>query len=293
MGRSLPLTTLLVLAVFALTGGIIWLAYGETGNVDGEPPLIKASATPLKRAPDDPGGRPVADLGGVGELMADQPGETADERLMPTPEQPLSPAEAAVASLARAGLSDDLRPSPEKREQATAALKELVTGLKADGSGLGGPVSATTDRLPSPTRPGDLSASRISEKPLQRNEPEGLADAGIADNSAPSSTGLQTAAIGQSAAGGDTSGFEATPGGRFRVQLAAVRGENDAKRALSIFQQQFGEDIGNLKPFFERAENSNGIFYRVQVGTFADSSEASSLCGRIKKKNASCFVVRR
>lgn len=289
MGRHMPLTTIFVLAVFAATGGIIWLAFGDTGNVVGEPPLIRASAVPLKQAPDDPGGRKVAELGGVSDLLVDQPEGVTEERLMPTPEQPLSPAEAAVASLADGGTPEGLTPNPEERGKAKAALEALISELSSGDapSGVGGP---PTGRLPTPSRPRDDGVAgqpRNSDIALQPNEPESRTNPDL------SSGEVQLVAVGDEAANGDGARFQSVPGGQFRVQLAAVREESDARRAWSLFQEQLGAYVGGLEPFFEMAETSNGTFYRVQIGPFADSGEANSLCVELKKQDVSCFVVSR
>jgi cell division septation protein DedD len=284
----LPLTTLVVLAVFAASGVVVWLAYADIGPIHGEPPLIRAAAEPLKQAPDDPGGRRVADLGGIGDLLDDQSGEIAEERLMPTPEQPLSPAEAAMASLNRSGAAvDELFPDPAQREQAAKALKELVDELRASDlaapSGVGGPADDPTDRQPSPARGNTRQQARSvgwAEKP---NEPESRGKAGV------SRASTEVAELGD----GPAPRFEGTPGGRYRVQLAAVRGEDDAKRAWSHFREQLGAYIGSLEPYFEMASTDNGTFYRVQIGPFADNSEANSLCLELKKQDTSCFVVSR
>ena len=37
----------------------------------------------------------------------------------------------------------------------------------------------------------------------------------------------------------------------------------------------------------------NGVFYRVQIGPFASLQEAEALCDELKRRNASCFVIRR
>jgi cell division septation protein DedD len=290
MGNSLPLTTFFVLAVFAATGGVIWLAYGDTGRVVGEPPLVKASATPLKQAPDDPGGRTVPDLGGVGELLADQPAGVIEERLMPTPEQPLSPDEAAIASLEK----DRPSPKPEERNKARAALEALISELRSEDdtpSGVGGPATA---RLPSPSRPSRVRTTRQSssgDTTLQPNEPEGRRNPDVSSPDA--SSNIQLAAIDDDAAREGTARFQGAPDGRFRVQLAAVREEEDAKRAWALFQERLGAHIADLEPFFEMAETGNGVFYRVQIGPFADRNIADSLCLELKKQDASCFVVSR
>ena len=289
MGRSLPLTTFFVLAVFAATGGIIWLAHGDTGRIVGEPPLVKASATALKQAPDDPGGRTVADLGGVGELLADEPSGVTEERLMPTPEQPLSPEEAASER-------DGLSPKPEERDRARAALEALISELRSEDetpSGVGGPATA---RFPSPSRPSRARSARPSssddatsqpDAAPQPNEPESPRNPDVFSPDA--SSNIQLAAIDDE----ETARFRGEPGGRFRVQLAAVREEDDAKRAWALFQDRLGAHVADLEPFFEMAETGNGVFYRVQIGPFADRNVADSLCLELKKQDASCFVVSR
>ncbi|MGI9463537.1 MAG: SPOR domain-containing protein [Aestuariivirgaceae bacterium] len=284
---------------------IIWLAYGETGAVSLEagPPLIKAAALPLKRAPDDPGGEAVAELGGVGALLTDQPETAGEERLMPTPEQPLSPAEEAVASLGQKDTPGAEIPSPEQRAKAKVALEKLVSELNANSpatpSGAGGPVSATTETLPTPSRPDVARTARVYDDAEQTNQPESSGEISVAPISDPASDGIevsgdvQVAAVGDVAVGNGDVRFQGTPGGRFRVQLAAVREESDAQRAWTLFKDQLGAFVGGLEPFFERAETNNGTFYRVQIGPFADNGEANSLCIELKKRNASCFVVSR
>jgi cell division septation protein DedD len=80
---------------------------------------------------------------------------------------------------------------------------------------------------------------------------------------------------------------------RYRVQVAAVREEADARRAWSLFMADLGPVLRDVQPFFERAETANGIFYRVQIGPFATQQAAESMCEDLKQRNASCFVIRR
>jgi cell division septation protein DedD len=79
----------------------------------------------------------------------------------------------------------------------------------------------------------------------------------------------------------------------YRIQLAAVRNEADARRAWGLFQNSMGDVVGGLDPIIERADTANGTFYRVQVGPFANLAAAESLCEQLKQRNASCFVIRR
>jgi cell division septation protein DedD len=271
---------LLALAAFAASGAVIWLAYGDAREMapNGQPPLIQADATPLKRSPDDPGGRAVAELGGVGELLIDQP-DQAEERLLPRPEQPVAPP-------AEAG----------ERTKARAALEALVSEIRsdriADGDvGVGGPNSEDPVNFPSPARPSfepspAESSVAGSNQPSEERRAVTAATARPAETSAPEPQPNVEIAVASPT-------FKATPGGRYRVQLAAVREEADAKRAWAVFQEHLGPFISGLQPFFERADTSNGVFYRVQVGPFGETSEADQLCVELKKQDASCFVVTR
>ncbi|MGI9501136.1 MAG: SPOR domain-containing protein, partial [Geminicoccaceae bacterium] len=277
-GFRFSVAPLAAFLVFAASAGIIWLAHIEAGEmtVDRRPPLVKASTAPLKRSPDDPGGRAIADLGGVGDLLRDQPVET-EERLLPRTEQPVTPDER--------GDTPGAALNPEARLEARAALEALVSEIRsdrpADGqSGVGGPEFDASSTPTSPARPPASPARPVDST---SSNPAEAAEA-VTDASATEGQPAETDVASLSPT------FEATTHGRYRVQLAAVRAENDAKRAWSLFQQQLGPFISGLQPFFERAETSNGTFYRVQVGPFGDTADADRLCVELKKQNASCFV---
>ena len=81
--------------------------------------------------------------------------------------------------------------------------------------------------------------------------------------------------------------------GDFRIQLAAVRSEADAQRAWQLFMGDLGFMLADVEPIFERADTAHGVFYRVQIGPFASQEAAESLCEQLKRRNASCFVIRR
>lgn len=262
------LAPFLALFAFAISAGVVWLAHIEAGEMtlDRRPPLVKASSAPLKRSPDDPGGSAVADLGGVRDLMRDQPAEIPaeiEERLLPTAEQPVPPAAAATG----AGET----PSPEGRSPANDALEALVAEIRTDETGEDDGTAASNE-APIAVTPAE---------PIPQGSTAG--EPAPADNAAPEEAEVAAA----------RPTFEATESGRYRVQLAAVRDENGAQQAWTVFQAQLGPFISGLKPFFERAETNNGTFYRVQVGPFGQSEEADRLCVELKKRNASCFVVAR
>ena len=94
-GRVRRLWSVLPVGVaFALFGVVVWLAYQDAGIGPpvGEPPLIKAAPDPLKVRPDETEESSLAaEQGAVGRLWSDAEQADQPERLLPSPEAPLSP----------------------------------------------------------------------------------------------------------------------------------------------------------------------------------------------------------
>lgn len=83
------------------------------------------------------------------------------------------------------------------------------------------------------------------------------------------------------------------PDHQFRVQVAAARNEVNAYNAWTKFRSTLDPTMTNIMPYFEQAETTNGIFYRVQIGPFPTRDKARDLCARLKERDISCFVVDR
>jgi hypothetical protein len=368
-GRRRRLWSVLpVCAGFAVFGVIVWLAYQDAGlgRPSGEPPLIRAAPEPIKLPPEQAEETALAaeQGGAVGRLWSDAEQVDQPERLLPPPEEPLSPPSseppAAVAETPaqpdgrsagtaaapgganRAGATSDAAeaalpgatPAPasaaapqpatdESLQQAEAALDRLlaeVTAMSEDkgapgataakpseaqGSGAApsdaGPPNApatTATAAATATRPAPLAPPAPPQKPAPQPSastatsgtearPAG-ARAGAPASDAPPTAATETAALSPAPAPPPVAAD-----GEFRIQLAAVRGEADARRAWDLFAGDLGSVLGGVKPIFERADTTNGVFYRVQIGPFASQQAAESLCERLKQHNASCFVIRR
>jgi len=321
-------------AVFAAFGAIVWLAYehGSQGPPVGEPPLVRAPATPIKLAADE-SQEEIADGGEVLDMLSDTaPGEPL-ERLLPPPEEPLAPvqqvAEPVVPDEAGAEVAAASEPAPDSvpipqpqvatpppEEPQTAQLpreqpepqppasvseptpEEAEAALDA----LLAEVTEQAEAAPAPGRTGNNGAEPSTVRPA-------VAPPAPPPTSPPSTTlagrssGEVTAiAPDRRPAASGTSGTAATSaertqtaalGGPFRIQLAAVRDEADARRAWDLFQVDLGPVLEGLEPYIERADTANGVFYRVQIGSFASLQEAEALCDQLKQRNASCFVIRR
>jgi hypothetical protein len=379
----LVLIALPIVAVFAGFGAVVWLAYqdGSYGSPIGEPPLVVADRSPIKLAPDDPGGGTIADQGQVRELLSETVPPQTMERLLPPEEEPLTPGQQAVDDATRmaelpgaetdTGDAATAPAAPEAVAETTAegevameaevmaepeAVPAPVTAERPDSeptessfstTGTGGPVD---DGRPPTGTPSEAEAAldallaevtqnsgrrpapveTTTPAPAERDvatataAPQQVRPAVTVSPAPPSTTGSGATSAGTSVADispGERVGeipararsspesgepftvvvprIEEAPDantaleGRFRVQLAAVRAEADARRAWDLFQVDLGPVLQGLQPYIERADTGNGTFYRVQVGSFAALVEAETLCEDLKQRNASCFVVRR
>jgi cell division septation protein DedD len=86
--------------------------------------------------------------------------------------------------------------------------------------------------------------------------------------------------------------FAFTAGGDYLVQIAALRSEDAAETAWKRVTASAPELYYGASKIIQRADlGSEGVFYRLRVGAFADRSEASAFCDAIKEAGANCIVV--
>jgi len=86
--------------------------------------------------------------------------------------------------------------------------------------------------------------------------------------------------------------FAFASGGEYLVQIAALRSEEAAETAWKRVTASAPELYYGATKIIQRADlGSEGVFYRLRVGAFADRSEASAFCDAIKEAGANCIVV--
>jgi cell division septation protein DedD len=385
-------------AIFAAFGAVVWLAYQHGADVPpvGEPPLIKAPTAALKLPPDEAGESTVADQGEVRDLLTDTPPGNQLERLLPSPEEPMTPEVAAQTPTPGHNPGSTPAPSDTAAAHASSTPTPAPTAAVTPPAPTPAPTAQVTPPVqpapppaqpasppaqvagpPAPATPTPQMAAKPAEPPRQPpvaverqsaeatppsatqspEEAEAALDALLAEvtqsaKSPPASANLPPAGTparppvatpapappsvaavnpaprpveaapqpppaavrpsnqqGQvTAIAPDRPGsqplpaptLEPAPNGRvaaldgaYRIQLAAVRDEADARRAWELFVIDLGPVLKSVQPFIERADTANGVFYRVQIGPFASLQEAESLCDQLKQRNASCFVIRR
>ena len=281
------------------------------------PPLIEQPAIAeqtLEQPAGQPASEPAAETPAIG--MAGEEGASDVSAGALSPEAPVDVPDSASLQPATA----------ESSQEAEAALDRLLAEVTALSEGTDAPAAAPAapaadqgatevapDREESPaSQPATTTAAvptsgRVAPAapPAKPASAAPAATAGTSTEVRPAgavtgapTVGAQaparpTATAALSGAGAPISPLPVVPDGEFRIQLAAVRGEADARRAWNLFMVDLGPVLSTVEPIFERAETANGVFYRVQIGPFASQETAESLCEQLKQRNASCFVIRR
>ncbi len=162
--RLLPVWLLLGAAVLA---GGAWAVTDRMGGGSSSPdetsvPLITASAEPWKVRPDDPGGMEIPNQGTlIYETLTTADPEEAPERILPPPEEPMSPPS----------------PEPDRAEElavaASGAANEVAT--QQPGAGVVDRQAPPPIEEAAPAEPEVPEIAAIREEPL--TEPEAPAEA--------------------------------------------------------------------------------------------------------------------
>jgi SPOR domain len=75
------------------------------------------------------------------------------------------------------------------------------------------------------------------------------------------------------------------------VQLAAVRSETAAKSEWERLSKRLPDLLSQHRPAFSKTEHDGHTLWRVRTGGFADTTQATAFCERVRAKGASCSVA--
>lgn len=264
-GRPSPLRGRLIggfVAVVAVIGllvaGMSWYMNSDTGpGGSGEAALIRASTTPYKVPPSDPGGMIVEGQGdtvyatGAGA----DPGGTID--LTAIPEEPVSRSGPAVDTSEIA--TAQLPPSSAARPGAPATTPKA-------------PAPATVAKLPTakPAAPAQIAAVVPPKTAVIQLKPAALPPKAAAPAAAPVSGGT----------------------GSYALQLGAFSSKAKADAAWKSISGRFAF-VAALNKSVEPVGKGDTTLYRLRAGGIASRGSADNLCGRLKVSGDSCTVVGR
>jgi cell division septation protein DedD len=255
-GRPL-LRIILVAVVMTLFAGSLWYAYDHVrSRSPGEVPLIRADISATKARPEQPGGMAIPDQD---KLVYNQGrAQPQVEKLLPPPETPLPRPVAAAEPIPEPPVAPVVPPSTPGPGPATlpaeAAVSTVVTRPQ--------PVAAVPPAAP---------AQPVAVTPPPKPAPVAVA--------APPAT-VQAPT-------------KAPAGGGFRLQLAALRSEDAAKKEWSRIKQANKDLLGAYAAAWPRVDlGDRGIYYRLQAGPVSDGAAAERVCSELKRRNVGCILVR-
>ena len=292
-GRSAVMVASALLGAIAL-GGALAYAYKQSGG-SGETPLVTADATPVKEAPNQPGGK---EFPHKNKLIYDRltnndtPGT---ERLVPRQEDvavPALPPATATAGLPAPVATTDL--ANPAQAGADGARKVNTFVVRPDGS------------VEAPAAAAAAGAAATAAGQAAQGAP------GQAAQVAQNATGAATQAAGQAAnmmpvpvpqampqqvaaANPAPAAAPAAPAAdsKYVVQLGSSKSQTDALANFADAQQKYPSLLGTYQPVVRKTDlGAKGTWYRLQVGPMADKSAAYKLCGQLKSKgHADCLVM--
>jgi hypothetical protein len=283
---------LVVLIVFAVVG---WWGYrhfaGRAGG--GQVPVVAADQTPEKVPPAD---QPATQTQSQQETVYNQisPGSTAQqpEVLLPQPETPSTPPAPAASTTAPStttqsgAASVTAAPSVPAVPAPPPAAGSTTTGSTTTGNSTG---TLTETLLPA-------ESTTSTTAPATTGQAAGTQTATTAP-SAPAATDTQgttatdQAATGTAATAPAPANDAPTAAGNYRVQLAALKTEADAKTAWKRLAAKYPDILGPLAMHIEKVDlGTKGIYYRVQAGPFTDKNAARDVCAKLTPKGQPCLV---
>ncbi len=286
--------TLIILVLIAGAGTGAWARWGDQlrlASAD-EIPVVRADAAPFKVRPDQPGG---LDIPNRDKLVYDRleslPPPPRAENLLPRPEAPLPPPSAAPVktAVAKKPLPPPVPPAIKTELKAAAAM----------------PAKPAPPAAPPAVKTKSKTAAAPPAKPVPpviRTELK--AAAATPAKSAPpppappvikTKSKAAAAAPAKPAASAPKSAARAArPAGKgYRVQLAAVRSERDARREWTRLRTRHSGLLDRLRLSVVRADlGDKGIYYRLRAGPLENKAAARTLCGELTKIKVGCLVVR-
>jgi hypothetical protein len=292
-GGMMTVVAVLALAVVGTGGAFAYRTYMGSPR-GGEPPIIRADASPTKVVP-APSGDGVAKVpdrmttGGAEKIV---PREEAPVDVNAGARQVFPPVNPLTAAIAPPGTKPPAAPAASGSPLASGTLVGdeprkirtlAVKGDPADVAATPAPKPAATPRpVPSPAAARAPAPSPAANANASANAPLSLSPQGA--QSAPADTRTRVAS---------TNAAQPAPsgGGSYVVQVSSQRSEADATASFRALQGKFPSVLGSRAPLIKRADlGDKGVYYRAMVGPFASSEEAAQVCGNLKTAGGQCVV---
>ncbi|MBS9476152.1 SPOR domain-containing protein [Ancylobacter radicis] len=287
---------MMVAALLAVTVTGVAIGYvvmsGSRGTVttSGDAPVIHAEQGPNKIVP----AQPAQEQGSDGQkLIYDRVGgstPTGNERVVSSEEQPVDMSQAAQPQ--PRVIQPAPSPSASSSANATEPKRVRTLTVRADGSIVedapASPVPAGSASVQSgaqPTASAPIPLSSGSGAPVSTSPTPLAATPSIVPN-APNTPARVAAAPAPAASA-------PAAAGAYVVQIASVRSEAEAQATWRSMQAKYPGVLGGQSMAVRRADlGDRGIYYRAQVGSFANRDDANALCQALRSQGGDCMVQR-
>ncbi len=278
-----------LVVVFGIFAAVVFAAYQERFGGSGDPILVRAPETPLKRTPDERGGLEVANEDtSVADVLQRPAQPVQPEQILPSSEPAeVEPAEVQPEQPVQANETiDTTAVEPEPVEPTAEEVQEMLPEPELPEPPLEvESLEAEDDQPPllvRPTPPPRPAPDVAEPEPLvDRDLDEGARDVAEVREE------LEPAAPPPAAPAPQTGGDSDIA---FRLQLGAFGSDIAARLAWAAYRERFGEVIADLSPHIARSTGSEPV-YRLQAGPFPDRDSANSVCSSVKERGGDCFVV--
>ena len=292
-------TVVVVLALAVLGTGAAFAYRTYIGSPrSGEPPIIRADASPTKIVP--------APADGSSKLPDRLAAGDGTEKIVPREEAPVDvnakagprvvfpplnqnanpPSTASVAPsapLPPSNAGNGTLPNSEPRKIKTFSVRgEQPDSAAVPVTGAAKPATNTRVASAAPrTLPALANANDSANTPLSLSPQGAQAPAAEPRTRVAATTPVQIAPQAASGSGG------------YLVQVSSQRNEADAQASYRALQGKFPSVLGSHSPVIKRADlGEKGVYYRAMVGPFGSPDEASHFCGNLKNAGGQCVVQR-
>jgi hypothetical protein len=77
------------------------------------------------------------------------------------------------------------------------------------------------------------------------------------------------------------------------LRLASLRSPEAAREEWARLKRENSDLLGSLTAVAVRTDlGDQGIYYRIQAGSFGDAAAAEKLCGELKRRKLGCILAR-
>lgn len=283
---KMPLTFgLMALAVVAMGGWYFF--YGLESEDPNKPiPLIKATDYPTKELPDSSAQPevPHQDKLVYSRINPEEKGN-AVESILTEFEEPIDPQEINEDT------AESEKPS-EPQQPLESGLNELKTEEENnEQEPAESPVTESIVVVEEPKKEPAVE-SKATEEVEEKKEPATENEEVIVIDS-DKQKNVEDNTLQQPASGEPMEKAQKLKSG-YRVQVAALKSPESAKKEWARLQKEYAGVLGQLNPHYARVDLGvkKGIFYRVQAGDFEGKAAAEKVCQQMKSKKVDCLVVR-